>query len=480
MKSQTVGNRGDQEKLFSTKSILAFLNTGIWRIRNDDVPSVTWFLIKVLRIILLTFRGFAENKCQLRASSLTFYSLLSVVPVMAMAFGVAKGFGFQRTLEREIGEVLSAHSEIASQIMNFANNLLDNTRGGLVAGIGFAFLVWTVLKVLSNVEQSFNEIWGVQESRTWVRKVSDYLSLMFLLPLLFLVSSATTVIVAGEIQAIMSKVGLLGYLAPLIQILLRLLPLVVIWFMFTLLYIFMPNTNVKIRAALVAGIAAGTAYQLFQFLYVTFQIGVAKYNAIYGSFAALPLFLIWLQASWMIVLSGAELSFATQNVDTYEFEPDANLASPAFRKLLALRIVNLLVERFEPGKKPLDEDAIAHELGIPIRLLRYLLHDLSEAGVITSVRMVQEKVYAYQPAFDPDEMTIATVLESIENTGTENLPVLRSLELDQIRASMEAFQAQNRDSDANRLLKEIRGEDDPRNAECALQSGSGQGTQDAE
>ena len=444
----------------SLKSIITFLKTGIWRVREGDVSPVTWFLIKVLRIILLTFRGFVENKCQLRASSLTFYSLLSVVPVMAMAFGVAKGFGFQRTLEREVGKVLSAHSEVAGQFMNVANSLLENTKGGLVAGIGFAFLVWTVLKVLSNIEQSFNEIWGVQESRTWVRKVSDYLSLMFLLPVLFIVSSAATVIVAGQIQAIMGKVSLLGYFAPVIHILIRLLPLLVIWFMFTLLYIFMPNTHVRIRAALIAGFAAGTAYQMFQFFYVTFQIGVAKYNAIYGSFAALPLFLIWLQASWMIVLSGAELSFATQNVDTYEFEPDANLASPAFRKLLALRIVNLLVEHFSIGEKPLDEDAIALELGIPIRLLRYLLHDLTEAGVITSVRMVQEKVQAYQPAFDPDEMTIATVLDSLENRGTDNLPVLQSAELDQIRELMEVFRAENRNSEANRLLKEIGGEED--------------------
>ena len=439
---------------------MAFLRTGIWRIRRADVSTVTWLLIRALRIILLTFRGFVENKCQLRASSLTFYSLLSIVPVMAMAFGVAKGFGFQHTLEREVGKILSAHSEIASQIMNVANSLLDNTKGGLVAGIGFAFLVWTVLKVLSNIEQSFNEIWGVQESRTWVRKVSDYLSLMFLLPVLFLVSSTATVIVAGQIQAVMGKVSLLGYFAPMIHILIRLLPLLVIWFMFTLLYIFMPNTHVRIRSALIAGIAAGTAYQMFQFLYVTFQIGVARQNAIYGSFAALPLFLIWLQASWMIVLSGAELSFATQNVDTYEFEPDAKLASPAFRKLLALRIVNLLVENFSLGEKPLDEDTIARELGIPVRLLRFLLHDLSAAGVITSVRMVQEKIHAYQPAFDPDEMTIATVLDTLETHGTDILPVIESSELNQIRHLLETFREDNRRSEANWLLKDIGKEKD--------------------
>jgi membrane protein len=234
------------------------------------------------------------------------------------------------------------------------------------------------------------------------------------------------------------------------------MPLLVIWIMFTLLYIFMPNTQVKFRAALIAGMAAGTAYQIFQMLYVTFQVGVARNNAIYGSFAALPLFLIWLQASWMIVLSGAELSFATQNVDTYEFEPDANLASPAFRRLLSLRIVNLLVEHFSQGEKPLDEGSIAHELGIPVRLLRQLLHDLDEAGVITSVRLVREKVFAYQPAFDPNEMSIASVLECLDKRGMENIPVVSSTELDQIRDSMEAFRRENHRSEANRLLKKIK------------------------
>lgn len=451
-----------REKI-SLPRILNFLKTGIWRIRRSDVPPLTWFLVRVLRIVLLTFRGFVEDNCQLRASSLTFYSLLSIVPVVAMAFGVAKGFGFQRALEREITSLFSAQAEIAGRIMDFANNLLTNTKGGLIAGIGFAFLVWTVIKVLSNVEQSFNEIWGVQEPRTWVRKVSDYLSLMLMLPLLFIISSTATVVVAGQIQVVMSRVELLGYVAPLIRIVIQLLPLVVIWFMFTLLYIIMPNIQVKVRSALVAGIAAGTAYQLFQFLYVTFQIGVAKYNAIYGSFAALPLFLIWLQASWMIVLSGAEMSFAAQNVDTYEFEPDANLASPAFRKLLALRIVNLLVQHFTRGEKALDESDIARKLGIPVRLLRSLLHDLSEAGIITSVRMVKEKAHSYQPAFDPDAMTITAVLESLESSGTDTLPVTESSELDRIRSLLHTIQEENHKSEANLLLREIK-EMDPQDA----------------
>lgn len=436
--------------------MVSFLRTGIWRVRREEVTSATWVGVKALRILLLTLRGFVENRCQLRASSLTFYSLLSVVPVMAMAFGVAKGFGFQRALEGEINKVLAANGEVAAQIITYANRLLENTRGGVIAGVGFAFLIWTVIKVLSSIEQSFNEIWGVQEPRSWVRKVSDYLSLMLVLPLLFIVSSTATVIIAGKIQVIMHKVSLLGYIAPLIQTGIRLLPLLVIWFMFTLVYIFIPNTQVRVRSALLAGVAAGTAYQLFQYLYVTFQIGVARYNAIYGSFAALPLFLIWLQASWMIVLSGAELSFASQNVDTYEFEPDASRASVSFRRLLSLRIVNLLIEHFVQGEEPLDEDAIAHRLGIPIRLLRMLLHDLSEAGLITPVRLPKEKKHAYQPAFDPDRISLATVLTSLDRSGTDDIPVVQSPELTRLRRYLESLAAEMDQSGANVLLKDVR------------------------
>jgi len=442
-------------KWVSLGEILFFLKTGIWRIRKDDVRTPKWIAIRALRIILLTLRGFVENRGQMRASSLTFYSLLSIVPVLAMIFGVAKGFGFRKTLENEITKALAAHGEVASQIIVFANRLLENTKGGLVAGVGLIFLIWAVLRVLSNIEQSFNEIWGVQEPRSWMRKISDYLSLMLLLPLFFVSSSATTVIVASQMEAILAKLRILGYIGPLIQITLNLLPLIAIWVMFTFLYIFMPNTRVKFRAALLAGVVAGTVYHLFQMFYVMFQVGVARYNAIYGSFAALPLFLIWLQLSWMIVLSGAELSFATQNVDTYEFEPDANLASPTFRKLLSLRIVNLLVEHFSPGENPVDEDSISRQLGIPVRLLRHLLHELVDAGVISLVRQEKEKVLAYQPAFNPAEMDVATVLEHLDKRGTENLPVIRSVQLDRLRESLDAFRKENRGSKANRHLGKI-------------------------
>ena len=300
--------------------ILNFIKTDIWRIRLKDQPRKKTLLIKPLRIILLALRGFDENKCQLRASALTFYTLLSIVPVVAMAFGISKGFGLDKMLEKQLLEKLPGQQEVVTQIITFARTLLDNTKGGMIAGIGVAVLFWTVIKVLGNIEKSFNDIWGIKEARSLGRRFSDYLSVMLLCPVLLIMSSGATVFLATQITLLTEKFAFLGVFAPAIFLIVKLLPFCVIWALFSFIYIFMPNTKVYFKSGLIAGIAAGTIYQVVQWIYINFQVGVSKYNAIYGSFAALPLFLVWLQLSWLIVLLGVEISFARQNVDTYEFE----------------------------------------------------------------------------------------------------------------------------------------------------------------
>lgn len=320
--------------------VVDYLNKDIWRIPLKEVPARRSFFIRVLRIVILALRGFNEDNCSLRASALTFYSLLSIVPVFALAFGIAKGFGLEKILEKQILEKIPAQNEVVTNIINFSHALLENTKGGVVAGAGVILLFWTVIKVLGNIERSFNEIWGIKRMRSISRRFADYLSVMLICPILLIVASSVTIFVAAQAGILTKKIALLGVLAPLISFLLGFLPYTVIWVLFTFVYIFIPNTKVKFSAAVLAGIVAGTIYQVVQWVYVEFQIGVAKYNAIYGSFAALPLFLVWLQLSWRIVLFGAEISFAYQNVDTYEFEPDCLNASRAFRNLLALRIVN--------------------------------------------------------------------------------------------------------------------------------------------
>ena len=400
-------------------------------------------------------RGFDEDRCQLRASALTFYSLLSIVPVIAILFGIAKGFGFQEVLEKDLLEKFSAHQAVLVQVMDFAKSMLETTKGGLIAGIGLAVLFWTVIKVLGSIERSFNNVWGVKIPRPWSRKFTDYTSVLLIAPILFFLSSSIMVFITSQVTFITEKFALLGFFSSLIFFLLKLLPYCIVWILFTFIYIFMPNTKVRFTSGLVAGIVAGSVYQLVQWGYITFQVGVAKYNAIYGSFAALPLFLGWLQVSWLVVLFGAELSFSHQNVDTYEFEPDCLGVSISFKKLLSLRITHLLVKNFSAGKPPLTATMITHALEVPIRLVRQVLFELAESGIVSAVVTEDGENPAYQPGRDSDSLTIQYVIDALEKRGVDTIPAAQTAELQALSESLQTFNDILVSSPANKLLKSI-------------------------
>jgi membrane protein len=408
-----------------------------------------------LRIVVLAVRGFDEDRCQLRASALTFYSLLSIVPVIAILFGIAKGFGFQKVLEKDLLEKFSAQQAVLIQVMDFAKSLLETTQGGLIAGIGLVILFWTVIKVLGSIERSFNNVWGVKTPRPWSRKFTDYISVLLIAPILFLLSSSIMVFITSQVTFITEKFALLGVFSSLIFFLLELLPYCIVWILFTFIYIFMPNTKVRFASGLVAGIVAGSIYQLVQWGYITFQVGVAKYNAIYGSFAALPLFLVWLQVSWLVVLFGAEISFSHQNVDTYEFEPDCLRVSMSFKKLLSLLIAHMLVKNFSEGKPPLTATMITHALEVPIRLVRQVLFELTESGIVSAVVTEDGENPAYQPGRDSDSLTIQYVIDALEKRGVDSIPTAQTDELKVLSESLQTFNDSIMSSPANKLLKSI-------------------------
>jgi membrane protein len=434
---------------------IEFVKTDIWRISLKTLPGKRSFLIRQLRIIILAIRGFDEDKCQLRASALTFYSLLSFVPVVAMAFGIAKGFGFEKLLEKELLEKFPSQQEVLTQVIGFAHSMLENTKGGMIAGIGLLVLFWTVIKVLSHIERSFNDVWEIKQARSFGRKFGDYLSIILIAPLLIIISSSITVFVQTQVELITEKVALLGMFSALIFPIFSLSPYVVMWLLFTFLYIFMPNTRVDFASGVLAGIVAGTVFQVTQLLYITFQVGVAQYNAIYGSFAALPLFLIWLQISWLIVLFGAEISFAHQNVDTYEFESDCKQISADFKQLLSLQIAHLLVRTLAKAELPLTAPQISHTLEIPIRLVRQILYELAESGILAEVRTDDEQIFAYQPGRDIHDFTVKYVIDALEQHGTADLPVAQTKEFHILSDTLKAFKDAMADSPENRLLIDI-------------------------
>jgi membrane protein len=487
------------------KQVSGFLTHDVWRIRLRDQSRRRSLSIRVLRIVLLSLRGFEQDKCMLRASALTFYTMLSIVPVVAMLFGVAKGFGFQEALENRMlamvgvqrtsettalvvspeatfisdmdsesaasppaqenrlqvvgeessGESIEFQREAVLRIIEFSNRVLDNTNGGLIAGIGIALLFWTVIKLLGNIERSFNDIWGIKKHRALTRRFSDYLSFMLVCPVLFLMSSSVTVVVASSIEALVERLSFLGPLADLLLLLIRLLPFVVIWALFMFMYLFMPNGRVRFLSGLLGGVVAGTLFVLMQVLYVKFQVGVSRQSAIYGSFAALPLFLLWLQTSWLVVLFGAEISFAHQNVDTYEFEPDCLNVSPALKRLIALGVVHECVRRFQSAEEPSSAEELAHALETPIRLVNQILFELVEANVLSEARRDDERAVAYQPAQDVEKLTVHGVLRLLDERGHRRVPHLQSGVMEDLQGRLRDLSEIAQQADANVRLRDI-------------------------
>jgi len=438
------------------RKAIDYIREDIWRIPTRKLPPRKSFLINQLRIFILALRGFGEDKCQLRASALTFYTLFSIVPVFAMAFGIAKGFGLEDLLQRQLAERFEGHEEIMQRILEFAHSLLENTRGGVVAGIGVVILFWTVIKLLGNIESSFNDIWGIREGRTLARKFSDYLAIMLVCPILLALAGSITVFIATYLQRLTQDFEFYGVLGMVTHVAVRAAPYIVIGLLFTFLYLFLPNTRVRLRAALPAGIIAGVLYQLTQMAYVVTQVGLSKYNAIYGSFAALPFFLVWVQASWLIVLFGAEMAFAAQNVETYEFEPDSLQASIGFRFRLTLLILARLVRDFDRGEPPASDRTLSQELEIPMRLTRTLLFDCVQCGLLREAKGGSDgNGRGYQPATDPAKYTVAYVAEALLGHGNDRLPVPATHEMERLSFALRRLSETLAASPANLGLRQL-------------------------
>lgn len=420
-----------------------------------DLPFKKSFVIKQLRIILLSIRGLYEDQCLLRASALTFYSLLSIGPMAALALGISKGFGYETLLERQLLDKFPTHEEIIRQIIQYAYILLENTKGGMIAGIGIMILLWSVLKVLNHIEGSFNKIWEIKSRRALRRKFSNYLSFMFFIPILLLMSGSVPVFITTQITIFSAKAALISTLSPVIFFIIKSVPYFLLWAFFTLIYMLIPNTRVKFLSGLAGGMVAGTIYTLAQWGYITFQVALSKHNAIYGSLAALPLFLIWLQAGWLIVLVGAEISFAHQNVDTYEFEPDYLRISPYFKKLLSLQVVHLLALNFSRGDHPLTANQVSQRLEIPIRLVHQILHELVESKLLTETLAEEHREMAYQPAIDINTLTIKFINDALDRRGVNHIPVAQTEELKVLTELLRQIGEQVEQAPANKRIHDI-------------------------
>mgnify|MGYP001403012489 CR=1 FL=1 len=442
-----------QKPSLSSK-IINFFSTDIWRAGRGQISRPRTVLLRSAQMMVLAVRGYVRDNCALRASSLTFFTLLSVVPVVALAFGISKGFGLQDRLETQIYQRLAGQEEIAGRIIRFARTLLENTQGELIAGIGVLLLFWTAIKVLGHIETALNAIWKVR-SRSFIRKFTDYLTIMIISPLLVVMSSSVTVYISTQVTAMTSRIAVLKIADPLIFFLLKLLPFGLIWIVFILLYMVMPNTRVRPVAAILGGVIAGTVFQILQGTYIQTQVLLSKYNAIYGSFAALPFFLIWLQLSWTIVLFGAQIAYACQHMGQQMLRLDYQGISLHLQKRLSVCVLRQIVESFRNGRPPLSAEAIAAQLKLPHGLVVEQIEHLMQGGMVSALEGPVGEETVYQPARDIHGLRLAQVLEAWDKVGRNDLPDDAERSLRQVDQAVTALAAATHKAAANRLIKDI-------------------------
>ena len=434
--------------------VSVFLKRDIWKVPLDEMSPIRAFFLRQLQILLIALRGLNDDNIYLRASALTFFTLLSLVPIVAMAFGIATGFGLEEYLVAQLEQAFVGRVEVLEFILEFAESLLETTQGGIMAGVGLGILFFTIMKVMSHIEESFNEIWQIKKERSFSRKFADYFSIMLIAPFFIILSNILSVFLSTQIEDLTTRFDLIGFFSPLLLTVMRLIPFILVWILFTLLYIIMPNTRVKFSSALVAGIIAGTIFQLVQYGYIYFQVGVARYSTIYGSFAALPLLMFWMQVSWVVVLFGAELSFANQNYEHYEYESESLNMSRYNRRLITLYMVNYLVKNFEIGDPPSTSVQLSSNLKIPIRLVSEILNELLEIKVISATKTKDEET-AYQPAIDINKITVKFLTEKLDHRGMDVLTVKQGKEIEKLKSILESFNKATENSAENKLLKDI-------------------------
>lgn len=424
---------------------LKFLYDWIAAIAN--IPGLKW-TARPLKLVIYTLEGLLAHGTMDMGAALTFYTLVSIVPVLALAFAVVKGFGLAESLVQNLYSLLPQMPEVVDYMVSFANNTLARTNGGVMATIGLLTLLWAVVNLFESIEANFNKIWEVKSSRNLVRKYSDYITVVIIAPLLWIVATSV-----GTYTRDMLGIEGVWWL----NMASKLFSLMLVWAMFTLIYIVLPNTKVRLRAAIMAGVFAGTGFYLFQTLFIFLMKWMTSYSAIYGSFAALPLFLLWMQYSWKILLMGCELSFALQNEKRYDEERELPVISHDDTQKFIIAIVCHIARSFVRGEGAVPLIAVRERLGIPSRIASKLILILVDAGILNEVKCEQKDYdVAYAPAKDVNSLRVCDILEAVE-LFTEH-PVelnITSQEVQQARGIIDEIKGIAAASESNKKIIEL-------------------------
>ncbi|AGW12056.1 putative ribonuclease BN [Megalodesulfovibrio gigas DSM 1382 = ATCC 19364] len=428
--------------------VLRFLRTDLW-IGETAHSGLLGHGLVVARWLYILWQSIAKDRLLLRASALTYATILSIVPFLAVAFSVLKGFDFQRTsfINDLLVKVFAGREAVVENIIDY----IDKTNVKTLGAVGVGFLFVTVVGLFSNVESTFNTIWGAPRSRPMVRKVADYISVSCIFPVLMVmaVSLSTTFQSTSIMQHLLQNeiISLFYYN------LLKLTPLVSVWVALSFLYIYLPNTHVRPLPALFGGMVAGTLWLVAQWAYVHFQFGAANYNAIYGSFAQLPLFLVWLYISWIIVLLGAEMSFTFQHYNTFVREARYKNVSHGERKAVALACLAALAQSQEDRLPPPSLEVLAEAARVSPNIVQDVLTVLGQANLVSPVCMDKEDRFGLIKS--ARSVRVVEVLELLDDAGRAGVLHELAMANPRLTSLLRDLTRQQQESERNLTLAEL-------------------------
>ncbi|MGN1257246.1 MAG: YihY/virulence factor BrkB family protein [Bacteroidaceae bacterium] len=388
----------------------------IWSINEQKLSPLRCWMLRVVKRLVIVEDSITKNNLTSYASALTYSSILAGVPVLSIVFAVARGFGFGSLVEEKLRETLQVGAHTTDTVLQFVDSYLSHTHSGVFIGVGIIFLLYTLLSLTSDVETAFNTIWFINKPRSIYRRITDYISVFLLLPLAVVVISGLNIYLM-TIREIFPEFALLSDTAEHIV---KISPLVLTCTAFILLYKLMPNTHVKLRHTLWPGIIAGLCFIAVQYFYFHYQIKLSSYNAIYGSFAALPLFMLWINISWYICLIGGQLCYANQCLDFYAFQRFSDDLSRRYRDTICLLLLSRIAKRFSSGGLPYSERTLAEDTRLPQAVVFNLLQEMVKMQLVAEIKDENHQQSHYLPAIDLSHLTVKMVIRRMDCYGVEN------------------------------------------------------------
>lgn len=385
-----------------------FFKRDLWTLEPSSLSNVRRGGLKFLRICALVIKGFKEDHCPIHASALTFISVMAMVPFLTILFAIAKAFRFEKASQMLIDQAEAWPTALQEAITTILKTV-ESASAGAMAGFGIVLVLWVAIKMLSNIEETFNTVWGVKDSRTLIDKIRNYIVIIVITPILLIVATTAQPVIIG----FASK---LEWMGPFLKLGLQSVPVLTMTGAFCVVYLFLPNTKVKIGSAFIGALVAALLSVAFQFLMIYASVGISRNSAVYGTLAAIPIFLFWVQTSWIILLMGAEVAFSVQNAGTYSQERLAINPSTRSRLCLAFALMKKTTSAFENDSGPFDTLAYGLENRIPVRLINNVIHILSQNGLVTEA---SDSPGCYTLLRPPENITARLISDAIINDGAD-------------------------------------------------------------